>query len=273
MTATTESTLIARVRAGAAHLGPSERRVASVVLARADEVVDWSTSELAAAAETSAATVIRACQSLGFRGFQHLRLELARSAPEPQREGDPVSALFDDAATALRVARDSVDSAAVEQAVALLADARRLVLVGNGFSGPPLQDAALRFSTLGRSVEAPTDVLAQQFAAHALGPGDACLAVSYSGANAHTLAACRAAADRGAAVIAITSFARSPIVRLCTVAIVAAPAGDAHGVDPFLSRLNQQVVLHVLHSLLARRSGSAVAEMRHVVADALADEL
>ncbi|SMH48649.1 transcriptional regulator, RpiR family [Rathayibacter oskolensis] len=269
-----ETTLVARIRAGSSQLGPSERRVASVVLSRPQEVVDWSTSELASAAQTSAATVIRACQKLGFRGFQHLRLELARSTPAAPTEGrDEVGALFDAAVTALRVAQETIDPEAVDRAVALLADARRLVLVGNGFSGPPLQDAAMRLSTLGRSVEAPADVLAQQFAAHALGPGDVCLAVSYSGANAHTLAACRAAADRGADVVAVTSFSRSPIVRLCTVALVAAPAGSSEGVDPFLSRLNQSVVLHILHALLARRVGSAGAEMQQVVAGALADEL
>lgn len=269
-----ESTLIARIRAGSGHLGPSERRVATVVLSTPQEVVDWSTSELAAAADTSAATVIRACQKLGFRGFQHLRLELARSTPAAAAEGrDEVSSLFDAAVTALRVGQESIDPEAVDRAVALVADARRLVLVGNGFSGPPLQDAAMRLSTLGRSVEAPGDVLAQQFAAHALEPGDVCLAVSYSGANAHTLAACRAAAERGADVVAVTSFARSPIVRLCTVALVAAPAGGGEGVDPFLSRLNQFVVLHVLHALLARRIGSADAEMQEVVAGALTDEL
>ncbi|MWV58753.1 MurR/RpiR family transcriptional regulator [Rathayibacter sp. VKM Ac-2754] len=269
-----ESTLLARIRAGASQLGPSERRVAAVVLASPHEVVEWSTSELATAAQASAATVIRACQKLGFRGFQHLRLELARATPAAQPQGrDEIGSVFDAAVTALRIGQESLDREAVDRAVGLIAGARRLVLVGNGFSGPPLQDAAMRLSTLGRSVEAPGDVLAQQFAAHSLRPGDVCLAVSYSGANAHTLTACRAAADRGADVVAVTGFGRSPIVRLCTVALVAAPAGGEEGVDPFLSRLNQSVVLHVLHALLARRIGSAGAEMQQVVAGALADEL
>ncbi|PRY67688.1 RpiR family transcriptional regulator [Glaciihabitans tibetensis] len=268
-----ESTVMARLRAGSPQLGPSERRVASVILARPSEVTDWSTSELAAAAETSAATVIRACQSLGFRGFQHLRLELARAAPSlPETNDDPVGVLFDEAVDALRVGRESVDPGAVEAAVRALEGARRLVLVGNGFSSPPLQDAALRFSTIGRSVEAPSDVLAQQFASHSLAPGDVCLAVSYSGANLHSLAACRAAADRGATVIVITSFARSPLARLGTIALVTTPVGSAHGIDPFLSRLNHMVILHALHSLLAQRIGSDVVEMRHVIAEALAED-
>lgn len=267
------STVMARLRAAEPLLGPSERRVAQVVLARPDEVVEWSTAELALASGTSPATVIRACQSLGFRGFQHLRLEVARAAPEPEQTAtDAVSRIFDQAVDALRLSGGSVVPADVDRAVEALAGARRIVLVGSGFSGPPLQDAALRFSTLGHPVEAPVDVLAQQFASRSLTPADICLAVSYSGANAHTIAACRAAADCGATVIAITSFARSPLARLAGVAIATAPVSRAHDVDPFLSRLGHLVVLHAISTALAERSPMAdVADMRHVVADALTD--
>ncbi len=271
-----DSGVMARLRAASSLLGPSERRVAQVVLARPAEVVEWSTTELAVAAGTSPATVIRACQSLGFRGFQHLRLEVARAAGDVGHDAPDgvVATVFAEAVDALRLSQESVDAARIEEAAAALAAARRIVLLGNGFSGPPVQDTALRLSTLGRSVEAPVDILAQQFAVHSLTADDVCLAVSYSGANAHTLTACRAAAAAGARVIVVTSYARSPLARLATIALVTGPAGRAHDVDPFLSRLGHLVVLHALHTALSVRSGAGdVADMRHVVADALADEV
>lgn len=266
--------IMARLRASEQLLGPSERRVARVVLTRPQEVTEWSTSELAVAAETSPATVIRACQRLGYRGFQHLRLELARAAPDETPEPDgAVERTFDDATAALRLARDSVATESVEAAVAALADARRIVLVGNGFSGPPLQDAALRIATTGRSVEAPVDVLAQQFATHALGAEDVCLAVSYSGANAQTLAACQSASERGATVVLVTSFSRSPIARVASIVVTTASAPSGHDVDPFLSRLAHQVVLQAIHAGLAERVGTRPStDMRSVVAEALAED-
>jgi len=269
-----ELSVITRVRAAAQALGPSEGRVAAVIMARPHDVVSWSTTDLATAADTSAATVIRACQSLGFRGFQHLRLELARSAPAAPRERDDiVTSTFDDAAAALRLAQECVDPGQVEAVAGLLRSARRVVLVGNGFSGPPLQDFAMRLSTLGRPVEAPIDPLGQQFAVHSLRADDLCLALSYSGANVQTLRACEAAADRGARVAALTSYARSPLGRLADPVVATGPAGAGHGVDPFLARLGHLVVLHALHSALAPDAGAAdVAEMRHVVADALAED-
>ncbi len=264
---------IARLRAAAGALGPSERRVADVVLSRPEAVVEWSTSELAQIAGTAPATVIRACQSLGFRGFQHLRLELARALPAVAAD-EPATALpaFTDAIEALRHSAAAVDAEAIEAAVAAVASTHRIVLVGNGFSGPPLQDAALRLSTLGRRVEAPIDVLGQQFACQSLRPGDVTLALSYSGANTHTLAACRAVSAAGATLIAVTSFAQSPIARLADVLVVTGQANRVHDVDPFLTRLGHLVALHAIHDGVARRSPSTVPGMREVVADALADD-
>lgn len=269
-----ELSVLARIRSSASLLGPSEAKVAALIVERADEVVEWSTAELAQAAGTSTATVIRACQSLGFRGFQHLRLELARSAPMKARDGDDVaSGAFDDAVEAVRLAQESVSPASVAAAVELLRGARRVVLVSNGFSGPPLQDFAMRLSTLGRAVEAPIDPLAQQFAVASLGEDDLCFALSYSGANVQTLRAAAAARDRGTPVAAVTSFARSPLGRIAGVVVATGPAAAAHDVDPFLARIGHTVVLHALHSALADGTAPTdAAGMRHVVADAIAEE-
>lgn len=265
----------ARVRAAASALGPSEGRVAAVIMERPDEVVEWSAAEVAEAAGTSTATVIRACQSLGFRGFQHVRLELARSAPLAPR--DPQEAArantFDDAVDALRLAQERVDPARIDAATRALRRARRVVLVGNGFSGPPLQDLAMRMSGLGQPVEAPVDPLAQQLAVHSLTGDDLCLALSYSGANVQTLRAAAAASERGASLLLVTSYARSPLGRIADIVIATGPVGSVHDLDPYLARLGHTVVLHALHRGLAERTASVdVADMGHVVADALSED-
>lgn len=266
-----ESTTMARLRASLPLLGPSERRVAQVILTHPHAVIEWSTSELAAAAETSPATVSRACQTLGFRGFQHMRLEVARAAPsESISEAHPLTRIFSDASDAINAGRESVDTASLDAAVEALVAARRLVLIGTGFSAPPLQDAAMRFATVGRSVEAPSDVLGQQFAARSLTAADVCLTVSYSGANIHTLQACRSAKDGGATLIAVTSFSRSPLTQLTDITLVTGPVTRAHEVDPFLSRLSHLLVLHALHTGLAAKSNAGTVErMRDIVVDTL----
>ena len=114
--------VLLRVRAALPLLGPSERRVAQVILDRPGAVTEWSTAELATEAATSAATVVRACQNLGFRGFQHLRLEVARAAPTENAPVDthPLARIFADAADAIDLGRASVNLAAIDAAVAAI---------------------------------------------------------------------------------------------------------------------------------------------------------
>ncbi|MEJ6489090.1 MurR/RpiR family transcriptional regulator [Leucobacter sp. USCH14] len=267
---------LALIRAFAASLGQSEGAVARVILERPAEVPQWSTQELAQAAGTSTATVIRACQRLGFRGFQHLRLELAREVPAPNAEaqtpGDPVDEVFESARAALLVGRSSIDRAALADAAALIAGASRVVCAANGFSAPPLQDAAMRLATIGRPVEAPLDILAQQFAAHSLTEADVCFALSHSGANAHTLATVRAARKRGARVVSLCSYDRAPLAELSHISLSTGAVGAPHTVDPFFSRLGHSVLLQALITEVAGlRSSTDADDMREVVADALAD--
>lgn len=268
--------LLARLRSALPMLGPSEKRVIQALIGAPDQSVDWSTAELAAAARTSPATVIRACQNIGFRGYQHLRLELARTPPSPEEHPSHViGTVFAEATDAIRVSQESLSSEEFDRAVGVLTRASRVLMVGTGFSSPPIQDAALRFLTAGRHVEAPLDVQAQQFAARLLDDGDACVAVSYSGANANTLKACTAAKEGGGAtLIAITSYARSPLTRLADITLVTGPVSRNHGVDPYLSRISHGLVLHALQREVTPHSEGddlLVARMRDVVADALTD--
>ena len=65
-------------------LGPSEQRVIQALIGGTEPSVDLSTAELAGAG-TSPATVIRACQNVGFCGYQRWSpvrsAETTRSTP------------------------------------------------------------------------------------------------------------------------------------------------------------------------------------------------
>ncbi|MBC9953419.1 MurR/RpiR family transcriptional regulator [Leucobacter sp. cx-42] len=268
---------LALIRALKPSLGPSESAVAGVILDRCAEIPDWSTQELAAAAGTSAATVVRACQRLGFRGYQHLRLELAREGAPLQSAGtsasfDAVTQSFTGAQEALRLSAAAIDRSTVLRAAQTLLSANRIMFTANGFSAPPLQDAAMRFATVGRPVESPLDILAQQFTAHTLGPDDVCLALTHSGANAHTLATVRAAQQAGATVIVVCSYSHAPIPELADTVIATGSRSAQQAVDPFFSRVNHSVALHALLTAYTDLAGGGdAAGMFDVVATALSD--
>lgn len=284
--------LFAAIRATLPGLIPSERRVAEVCLRRADEVADWSAAQLATAAEVSTATVVRTCQSMGFRGFQQLRMAFAREAGAylrdgeagdggagarpPLREpraGDPpaqiVDTVFELGRAVLTDSLTALDQAQVARAVDLLDGARRLLVVGNGGSAPVAQDAALRFLSVGRSAEAPADALTQQLAAGGLTAADVCLLITGSGVNDLTFRVARLARDRGASIVLLTSYAAGPIAELASATLVVGVAHWPLGSDTIGSRLPSLLLVTALQLAVGLRRegapGTSPAEQRSLL--------
>ncbi|PXY36652.1 MurR/RpiR family transcriptional regulator [Prauserella flavalba] len=271
----TGSTL-ARIRAALPSLLPSEQRVAEVVLARPTEVIDWSVADLAAAASTSSATTVRACQHLGFRGFQQLRLLLAKdvgAGVQPVNPdfgpGDPPEAVaagvFATVSAVIAEGMSTVEPRALRAAADVLAGARMLLFVGNGGSSFPAQAAALRFTTAGCAVQAPQDSILQRVSARMLGGEDVCVAVSSSGSNELTVRAAEAARKAGATVIAVTGFARAPLSAVADLTLVTGTAPPVAERDVMAGPMTQLALLVALQLTTSFRRGDRAAEVMEEV--------
>ena len=194
---------IPHIRSQIPALTPSDARVAQLILDDPMGVIDLSTSELAGRARVSASTVVRCCQRMGFDGFVHLRLALAREVrtdvlhhegiADDDSEPTILAKVFAAAARTLTEGSSAIDPIAFTRAVAEIHAARRVLFVGVGTSAPIAQDAAYRFATIGIVSEAPPDVHVQHVGARLLRAGDVCLAISHTGATRETVATVRAA--------------------------------------------------------------------------------
>jgi RpiR family carbohydrate utilization transcriptional regulator len=267
-------------------LVPSEQRVAREIVDHPGEVALLSASDVAALTGTSPATVIRACQSMGFKGFQQLRLLLLRDLPSLRRAGAVVSgdgpprewlpALFRTSGDDLAAAIGPLDYGEFERAAAAVAAARRLLIVGNGGSAPVAQMASLGFLSSGRPNEAPVDSVVQQLTAAALGDGDACICVSSSGANSVTMRAAEAAKRAGASVVAVTAFQRSPIEEVSDIVLVSSATTPNWAQQPITGNLAHFVLLAGLQVAVSAAAGRAgmnpavIDEVIEVLGDGLA---
>ncbi|MFK4790714.1 MurR/RpiR family transcriptional regulator [Microbacterium sp. ZW T5_56] len=257
---------------------PSAQRVARICAERPEEVAEMSGADLAAAAETSAATVSRTCQALGFRGFQHLRMLLVRdlgAAARATRSREAGTAgwlhsIAEGAGDILRTSLASVDVAAFEAAADAIVAAPRVLLVGTGASGPAAQAIALKLTINGRPCEAPVDGVSQQLTARVLRPGDVCIVVSSSGGNAVTLAAAAAAVEAGATVIGVTSFSRSALAEHSDILLVAGARFQSWDQGAVGAGLVQYLLLSVLQLAVAdRMDGDDAERARWAIRDEL----
>jgi len=266
--------IIPLVRGLLPSLVPSEARVARYVVAQPAGVIHYSVTELAEFARTSASTVVRFCQRLGFKGYQDFKIALAQEAvlpltrmPSDVIASDSPAEILEKvvfaAADAVAAAGMTIDGQTLGRVVEVLDDAERILVVGVGTSAPIVQDVAYRLLTIGRRAEAPLDVHVQHVAASLLGAGDVCLAISHTGATRETLAATRAAALAGARTVAVTSFFRSPLTAIAGISLVTGGQETAFRVEAMASRLAHLAVLDALVvSLAVRNQERAIAAQR-----------
>lgn len=266
------------IRANLQGFSPAERRVADVVLADPLEILDASVTELADRAGTSAASVVRMCTSIGLKGYQELKTRLAvEHVPDadsieevaPGTAGQ-LTATLRDFASALRDTASVLDVEPVENVIDALLGARRIQFAAVGTSAMLAFDGSYRLTTLGLSAFYVGDVHAQHIQARMLGPEDVLFAVSHTGSTFETLAAVRAARTAGATVVAVTSFARSPLTELCHHVIIAGSAETRIRVEAVASRLVHLAVLDALHVLLRQRLPDSDAHLG-AAADVLAE--
>lgn len=278
----TRRSFIAHLRTAIPQLSPTEQRVVEVFLADTDNIAQSSALGIAGLAKTSSATVVRTTQRLGYSGYNALRSEVVRlGMQEPVTTadadesahpvGDVMDQVFATAAADLQTASDTLDRQQFAKAVDVLDTAQKLLFIGSGESSMPAQEAAMRFMMYGRDAVAPTDVLQQQFGARLLTPRDVVVAVSYSGANKHTLEAVEIARSSQVPVIGLTSTTLSPLADLTDILLVIASPTPA--TDPVIGRIAHSLVLNGLNQAVLRKQQPEAFGPSDVLADVFARTL
>src|SRR5262249_27872066 len=148
----TSSGALARLGTLAPSLRESERKIADYILARPEEIIYLSVTELADRTDTSEATVIRFAQRLGYSGYAALKIALTMDRRDGA--GPLLSDLGPDTdltslkrkiiqvnIESLNDTAQLLDDGALAQAVDALATARRIEAYGVGGSAVVARDA------------------------------------------------------------------------------------------------------------------------------------
>lgn len=263
--------VISQMRSLDGSLPKREQWVADFVLSNLERVAGLTQSEIAEAANVSVATVNRFCQTLGCEGFRDFNIRLAQSvAVSLQYLGGPsrtnsetdqlVTQVFGALVDSLNLARSQLDGDALERAVSVLADARRLSFIGvGGGSANVAREGANRFFRLGIPAEAHADGYFQRMLASTLSAGDVIIAISASGQPAELLDSVAIASQYGAKTIGLTKTG-SPLARAADVAIEIDIPEDQDIYKPSASRLVFIAIVDVLAAGTARRRPERVKE-------------
>ncbi|HBY92687.1 MAG TPA: hypothetical protein DEP84_01790 [Chloroflexi bacterium] len=251
-----------RIRARYDALAPAERRVADFVLRAPDAVLSLTAREMGSQAETSEATVIRFCQSLGYKGLPEFRTDLMRDIFAAKRKdyqgvnpSDNASELIRKVAyrsiEALQQTLTTVDPEELQRAVVAIRQARATYFFGSGGSAHMAQQMVLKFLRMGQRAVTYTDYFSQIIGASMLGPEDVAVGLSYTGATRDTVEVVTAAKEAGATVIAVTNFPRSPLTEVADIALITGAPPGILGGEAGPARIAQLMVLDAIATALA----------------------
>ena len=257
--------VIEAARAVYQDLRKSERKVADALLADPKRILAATLAQTAELAQVSQPTVLRFCIGIGCLGFQEFKLRLAHSLAlgtpathsvlsSADGLGAVVGKIFDYTITSLDWARNHLDFRAMEEAVALLENAKAIEFFGFGASAIVARDAQQKFPLFGAPCGAQSDSHQQIMAASMMRPNDVAVAISNTGRTRSVIEIARTARARGAKVIGVTG-SDSPLAAECDVKLIVETLDNTNVFTPTISRIAALVVIDILSTAVAFRRG------------------
>jgi RpiR family carbohydrate utilization transcriptional regulator len=275
--------MLALVRHAGQALPPTARRIATFIDEHAEEVIRMSITELAELTGASEGSVVGLCHRLGVKGFQELKILLARDLVEPVRriqedlrESDTVDDVCEHVFAAhiasLRETRSLLAAESLAHAVALISAARRIEVYGIGSSAPIAQDLAYRLLQLGCDAKVVSDSHIQAVSAAMTDVKTTVVTVSHSGSTVETVLATKLAREAGAHTIGITRMGKSPLARYCDVVLHTIANETRYRPEAVSSRVAQLAIIDTLVSCYALANSRRSVDKLELSARVLAEK-
>lgn len=260
-------------------LSKSERKVAEAILASPQTAIHCSIATLARMADVSEPTVNRFCRRLDTKGFPDFKLHLAQSlangTPYVNRnvdESDSADAytgkIFESAMATLDQVKNSLDVGAINRAVDLLTQAKKISFFGLGASAAVAHDAMNKFFRFNIPVVYFDDIVMQRMSCMNCSEGDVVVLISHTGRTKNLVELAHLARENDATVIAITSH-HTPLANEASLALLLDVPEDTDVYMPMVSRIAQLTLIDVLATGFTLRRGAKFRDNLKRVKDAL----
>lgn len=275
----TNSALLMRLNSLRPNLSKAEQKVVDYTLQDPEEVIHLSVSGLAEISGVSEATVVRACRSMGFDGYQDFKVTLAQSIVTPLQSihediaGEDsievmIDKIFQGTIHTLNFTHDAIKASAIESAVDAIMNAENVYVFGLGNSNAIACDLQHKLLRLGIKATAYTDSHLQSIIATHATEKDVVFAVSHSGSSIDVIYSSQIAKEHGATIISLTNIGSSPLSKISDIKLYTASSETKYRIVAMSSRIAQMAIIDTLYTIIAARTPE-IAENFHNIEKAL----
>lgn len=253
----------------------AEKKIADYIMEHKKEVVNMTVAQLACASNTSDATVSRFCRRCGLKGFQNLKIDLAKEVMEEERDSLQVSNeinrknlpqslqnILANKMAEMTGTMGMMEPDNLETILRILENARIIQFAAVGNTIPVAMDGAFKFNQLGLCSVSGSIWEAQIAHTYNLGPRDVVLIISNSGTSRRLLTLAQGAHENGARIIVITNNASSPLAEISDYKIITATREKLLTGEFWFSRIPAMLVIETLYLLLFVSNHDAATHIR-----------
>lgn len=244
-------------------LSDTEKKVASYIIEKPDDVIHYSITEFARIVGVSETTIYRLVRKLKFDGYQSFKIELTRQTsgakafPIAAKDAfdeyiEQIKALVDRIATTLR-------KEDVEKASEWVVQSQKTIFFGVGLSAVAAEYGSLLLSLLGLPSFYYNDPHAQVIVATSLCEKDLVISVSHSGNIRDTVKSTQVAKDVGAKTIAITAGVNSALASVADLTLYS-PVARFEKHEFLRGNLGELAVVEILFRMVLKKTYSEKEE-------------
>lgn len=272
------SDVLSIIRGFYSSLSLSEKKVADYILANLHDTIRMTLADVGHESGVSDATVLRFCRSIGYRRWLEFKVDLIRTLPgSPEQILDDVDSndspgliakkVFNCSIQALSDTLTVLDDEHFVQALELIADAKKILIIGVGTSGPMANEMHNRLLRLGLNCHVQTDSYIQVMESALLTSKDLIIVISQTGDSEDPLRTTALAKSKGCTVIVITGNTGSKLTEYANVVLLS--VSHETRIETIASRIAQYAIIHALYVGLAMRDTSSTVEKEQLIWDAM----
>lgn len=209
----------------------TEKKIAEYILNNKDLVINYSSQKLADEVGASAAAIVRFSKRLGFKGFTHLKVEIAKDNSDVEdltidqliESEDSMQSLIQKVQYAnIKTIENTyrlLQPYLLEQCIAEIVSAKKVYLVGVGGSQIVVDDMFQKFSRINKEVISNQNFHVFLGQLNHITPEDLLIAYSYSGETREVIYSVKVAQERGAKTIGISQSGRNELSKISDLSI------------------------------------------------------
>ena len=242
----------------------SERKIAKYILENRQDVITLSAQEIGALTETSPASVVRFSRTLGYEGFQELKLEIAKTQNQDEEKiiddiiekGDTIEEVVQKVANqGINTINNTVSLLNIEdfeRAIEEIKKAKNIYLFGVGASAIVAMDLQHKLLRINKIAIFHLDANIQLAMSVHAKKGDLAIGISYRGRSKDVNNSMRKAKENGAVCISITKYGNNLLADLCDINLRVPNVEKELRVGAIASRMAQLMVTDILFLGIAK---------------------